>query len=257
MENASPSSLPKAAGGGSSSTADPSEKPRFSVRRLLPIMLIAAGFVAFFAFGLDDLITFEALKAHREVLMDWTGGHFFLASVAFIGGYVAVVALSLPVAVLLTPIAGFLFGTWLGALYSLLAATLGATVVFLAARYAFAALVEAKAGPWLRKMEAGFRADAFNYMLVLRLVPLFPFWLVNLVPAVLGVRLGTYVLGTALGMVPGAVVYAGVGAGLGTVFAAGGTPDLAIVFEPQVLLPLLGLSALSLMPVAYKKWRKA
>lgn len=232
-------------------------KSRFSGRRLLPIALIVAGFAAFFVLGLDDLVSFEALRTHHADLMAWTEGHFVLASLALIGVYAAVVALSLPVAILLTPIAGFLFGTWLGALYSLLAATLGAAAVFLAARYAFADLVEAKAGPWLRKMEAGFRADALNYMLVLRLVPLFPFWLVNLVPAVLGVRLGTFVLGTALGMVPGAVVYAGVGAGLGAVFDAGGTPNFAIVFEPRILLPLLGLSILSLVPVAYRKWRKA
>lgn len=231
--------------------------PRLSLRRLLPIGVIAAGFVAFFVFGLDDLVTFEALKTHRADLLAWTEGHFVLASLSFLGVYVLVVALSLPVAVLLTPVAGFLFGTWLGAAYSLLAATLGASVIFLAARYACADLVEAKAGPWLRKMEAGFRDDALNYLLVLRLVPLFPFWLVNLVPAVLGVRLGTFVLGTALGMIPGALVYAGVGAGLGEVFSAGGTPDFTIVFEPHILLPLIGLSLLSLLPVAYKKWRKA
>ena len=248
--------MSKLAGPSLKSPSPAASTPGLSWRRVAPIGLIAAGFVAFFALGFDDFLSFDVLRTHHEALAAWTAGHFVLASLAFLCAYVVVVVLSLPIAVLLTPVGGFLFGTWLGGLYSLAAATVGATVVFLAARYAFADAVEARAGPWLKRMEDGFREDAFNYMLVLRLVPLFPFWLVNLVPAVLGVGLGTYVAGTAIGMVPGALVYAGVGAGLGAVFADGGTPNLSIVFEPAVLWPLIGLSVLSLVPVAYKKWRR-
>ena len=236
----------------------PSGSPRrFSMRRLLPLAVIAAGFGGFFALGLNDFVSFDALQTHRGTLMAWTESHYALSVVGFIGVYTVVVALSLPVAVLFTPVAGFLFGTLLGAAYSVVAATIGATAVFLAARYAVADWVESKAGPTLRKMEDGFREDAFNYLLVLRLVPIFPFWLVNLVPAVLGVRLSTYVLGTALGIIPGGLVYASVGNGLGAVFEAGGTPDFNVILKPDILFPLLGLAALSLVPIAYKKWKKA
>jgi len=110
-----------------------------------------------------------------------------------------------------------------------------------------------RAGPWISRLEAGFQENALSYLLVLRLVPLFPFWLVNLVPAFLGVPLTTYVLGTFVGIIPGSFVYASVGNGLGSVFDAGGAPDLTIIFEPEILLPIIGLSLLALIPVAYKK----
>jgi uncharacterized membrane protein YdjX (TVP38/TMEM64 family) len=105
----------------------------------------------------------------------------------------------------------------------------------------------------MRRMEEGFRADALSYLLVLRLIPIFPFWLVNIVPAFLGVPLRTYVLGTLIGIIPGSFVYASVGNGLGAVFDAGQTPDLGIVFEPAILLPIVGLAVLALLPVAYRK----
>lgn len=229
---------------------------RFCARRFLPLAVIAVGFVGFFAFGLDDYVSLEALRTHREDVLIWTHAHYPLALLAFFAAYVAVVALSLPVAVLFTPVAGFLFGTWVGASVSVVAATAGATIIFLAARFAAADVIKAKAGPRFRKMEDGFQENALSYLLVLRLVPLFPFWLVNLVPAVLGVRTGTYILGTAVGIVPGGVVYASVGNGLGAVFAEGGDLDMGVIFQPAVLLPLLGLAVLSLTPIAYKKWKK-
>jgi uncharacterized membrane protein YdjX (TVP38/TMEM64 family) len=133
--------------------------------------------------------------------------------------------------------------------------TLGAVCVFLAARTAFGNLLRAKAGPALRRMEAGFRDSAFSYMLFLRLIPLFPFWLVNLVPAFLGVSLRTYVVATFVGVIPGALVYASLGNGLGAILDAGGEPDLGIVFQPNILLPLLALAVLALAPVAYKKFK--
>ena len=134
-------------------------------------------------------------------------------------------------------------------------ATAGATIVFLIARSALGETLRAKAGPRIRRMEEGFRADALSYLLVLRLIPLFPFWLVNIVPAFLGVPVRTYVLGTFIGIIPGSFVYASVGNGLGAVFEAGGTPDLGIIFEPAILLPIVGLAVLALLPVAYRKVR--
>jgi uncharacterized membrane protein YdjX (TVP38/TMEM64 family) len=104
-------------------------------------------------------------------------------------------------------------------------------------------------------MEEGFHENALSYLLVLRLIPIFPFWLINIVPAFLGVALGTYVLGTFIGIIPGSLVFASVGNGLGAVFDAGQTPDLGIIFEPQIIGPILGLAVLALLPIAYRKFR--
>ena len=169
--------------------------------------------------------------------------------------YAAVVALSVPGGAILTIAGGFLFGIVPGALYVLVGATAGATIVFLIARTALGDALRARAGPRIRRMEEGFRRDALSYLLVLRLIPLFPFWLVNIVPAFLGVPLSTYVLGTFVGIIPGSLVFASVGNGLGAVFDAGGTPDLGVIFEPAVLLPIVGLAVLALLPVAYRKLR--
>jgi uncharacterized membrane protein YdjX (TVP38/TMEM64 family) len=134
-------------------------------------------------------------------------------------------------------------------------ATVGATIVFLIARTALGDALRARAGPRVRRMEEGFRSDALSYLLVLRLIPIFPFWLVNIVPAFLGVALRTYVLGTFIGIIPGSFVYASVGNGLGAVFEAGGTPDLGIVFQPAILLPIVGLAVLALLPVGYRRYK--
>jgi len=160
-----------------------------------------------------------------------------------------------PGAVWATLAGGFVFGTAVGGIYVITGATLGATAIFLIARYALADMLRRKAGAAIRKMEAGFNENALSYMFVLRLVPLFPFWLVNLVPAFLGVPLRTYVIGTFFGIMPGSLVYVSVGAGLGSVFEQGGSPDLGIIFTPEVLLPILGLAALSLVPVFYKRFK--
>jgi uncharacterized membrane protein YdjX (TVP38/TMEM64 family) len=156
-----------------------------------------------------------------------------------------------PGAAILTIAGGFLFGTWVGGLCAVIGATLGATAIFLAARAGLAGLAH-RAGRFVEKLEAGFRADAFNYLLVLRLVPIFPFWLINLVPALVGVRLPTYMLATFLGIVPGTFVYASLGNGLGSLVEE---PDLAIIFKPRLFLPIVGLALLALVPVGYKHWR--
>ena len=171
------------------------------------------------------------------------------------GTYIIAVAISIPGAVILSLIGGFLFGIILGTLYVIISATIGATIIFLAARSAFHALLLAKATPWLEKMEKGFQKNALQYLLFLRLIPLFPFWLVNIVPALLNVRLRTYIIATFFGIIPGVLVYVSVGNGLDTLFQTGQTPDLGIIFKPAILLPLLGLAILSLIPVIFKKWK--
>lgn len=223
------------------------------VARAVPVIVVVAAIGAFFALGLDRYLTFEALKDNRAFLQDWTQEHGVLAAVVFIAAYCVMVALSLPGAVWATLAGGFVFGTWMGGLYVVIGATLGALLIFLIARYALADFFRAKTGNAVKRMEAGFNDNALSYMFVLRLIPLFPFWLVNLVPAFLGVSVRTYIIGTFFGIMPGSLVYASVGNGLGAVFEEGGTPDLGIIFNPEVLLPILALAALSLVPVIYKK----
>jgi uncharacterized membrane protein YdjX (TVP38/TMEM64 family) len=164
-----------------------------------------------------------------------------------------VVAFSLPGGAVMTITGGFLFGWLGGGLIVIVGATVGATALFLIARTAIGGFLEAKAGPFLLKMEDGFRQNALSYLLVLRLIPIFPFWLVNLVPAFLGVSTTTYITATFFGIIPGTFVYASVGNGLGALFDAGDDPDLGIIFEPQFLAPLLGLAVLAIIPVVYKK----
>jgi uncharacterized membrane protein YdjX (TVP38/TMEM64 family) len=224
-----------------------------AIRRLAPLAILLVAIGAFFALGLHDYLSFEALRQHREQLLVLVGQHPFLAPLAFTAVYAAVVALSVPGGAILTIAGGFLLGIVSATLCVLVGATVGATIVFLIARTALGDALRAKAGPRIRRMEEGFRQDALSYLLVLRLIPIFPFWLVNIVPAFLGVPVRTYVLGTFVGIIPGSFVYASVGNGLGAVFDAGGTPDLGIIFEPAILLPIVGLAVLALLPVAYRK----
>ena len=224
-----------------------------AARRLLPILVLVAGLVVFFALGLDRYVSFEALRENREWLVAQVERHGVLATVAFTLIYMVVIAFSIPGGAVLTMTAGFLFGTLVAAGCAVVGGTAGAVILFLAARTAFADILRARAGPGMRRMEAGFRENALSYLLVLRLIPLFPFWLVNLVPAFLGVSLRTYVVGTFFGIIPGTLVYASLGNGLGAILDAGENPDLGVIFEPAVLLPILALAALAMLPVISKK----
>ena len=148
-----------------------------------------------------------------------------------------------------------MFGPSVATAVVVIGATCGATILFLAARYAFADYLRGKAGGAMRRMEAGFNENPVSYMLILRLVPLFPFWLVNLVPAFLGVKIRVYVLSTLFGIIPGTFVYALVGDGAGAVLDAGGDLDLGIIFEPRILAPIVGLALLACIPIVYKRFR--
>ncbi len=223
------------------------------LRRFVPLAVIAAAIGAAFAFGVQDYLSFDALKENRAVLTRFVADHAVLAVVAFVAAYAAATALSLPGGAVLSITGGFLFGTLFGTVWVVIGATLGAVGIFLAARTALGNALKAKAGPWLTKMEEGFKENALSYLLVLRLVPLFPFFVVNLVPAFLGVPLRTYTLGTFLGIIPGTFVYVSVGAGLGSVFEAGGDFTPGSILTPEVVTALVGLSILSLVPVVYKK----
>lgn len=223
------------------------------IKRFLPLTVLLLAVLAAFALGLDDYVSFEQLERNRARLLDFVDRHPLLAPLVFMLIYASMIALSIPGGAILTMAGGFLFGVVAATCYVVIAATLGATVVFLIAKTALGDSLRRKAGPAMRRMEAGFRENALNYLLFLRLIPVFPFWLVNLVPAFLGVPLKTYIVATAVGIIPGSLVYASVGNGLGAVFETGGRPDLGIIFKPEIILPIIGLAVLAMLPVAYKK----
>ncbi len=229
-------------------------KSASSFGRLIPLGILIVGLIAFFALGLDDVLSFETLKQNRDVLSAWVTEYGVIAILIFMIAYILVVAFSLPGGAVMTIAGGFLFGWIAASIAIVIAATIGATLLFLAAKTALGDSLRARAGKSIQKMEAGFRENAFHYLLVLRLIPIFPFFLVNLVPAFLGVTLRTYVIATFIGIIPGTAVYASVGNGLGEIFDRGETPNLGIIFEPSILGPILGLAVLALLPVLYKKF---
>lgn len=235
---------------------DLAERRGSLARRLIPVLVLALGLALFFAFDLGRLLSLDTLREHREALVGWVERAGPLAWLAFVAVYALVVAFSIPGGLVLTVTGGFLFGPVAGGVLAVLGATAGATALFLAARYAFADALRVRAGPAIRRMEAGFNDNAMSYLLFLRLVPLFPFWLVNLVPAFLGVKLSTYIFATAIGIVPATAVFALVGDGLGAVLDAGGDLDAGVIFQPRFFGPILGLAVLALVPVLYKWLRR-
>jgi uncharacterized membrane protein YdjX (TVP38/TMEM64 family) len=224
-----------------------------SLRRFAPFALLAAGLALAVVLDLDRFLALDALREHRQQLLDLVASHAVVAALTFMAVYVAAVALSVPGASFLTIAGGFLFGWAAASAMVVVAATAGATLLFLAARSAFGGVLARRAGPAVARFEAGFRKDAFSYLLSLRLLPIAPFWLVNLVPALLGVRLSTFVLSTFIGIIPGTIVYASLGSGLGATLAAGADPDLAVALQPEILLPLLGLCILALLPAVIRR----
>ena len=219
----------------------------------MPAVVLVAGLALFFVFDLGRFLSLEALKLHREALQMWVLEYGFLAALVYAAIYALAVSFSVPGATIITIAGGFLFGPWLATIYVVTAATVGATAVFLAAKFALGDFLRERAGSAIERMEAGFRENEVSYMLILRLVPLFPFWLVNLVPAFLGVRTGVYVLCTLVGIIPGSFVYTLVGDGAGAVLDEGGDLDLGIIFEPRFLAPIVGLVVLACIPVIYKR----
>lgn len=239
-------------------------------RRILPLVAIVvlAG-AAYIVSG--GGVSLESLVRHRAAIDDFVASHRMLAIFVYVGIYITVVAVSLPGAALLTITGGFLFGIAVGASAAVISATVGATLIFLVARTALGEPLLRRAGPRATQLARGFREDAFSYLLFLRLVPAFPFFLVNLVPAFAGVRLGLFVVATAIGIIPGAIVFALAGAGLDSMIAAQKNSydqciaatgaDCRLVFEPadvltpQLIAALVALGLLALMPVAVKFWR--
>ena len=228
---------------------------RDALRRLAPVAVIVALIVAFFALGLDRYLTLETLHDNDVALHTLVAAHPLLSGLTFMAAYAVIIGLSLPGGAIMTTSGGFLFGLWLGAALSVVGASAGAIAIFLIARAIAGDLLRTRAGPFLARMAAGFKRDAFNYLLFLRLVPLFPFWAVNLAPALLDVRLRPFAAATIIGIIPGALAYASVGDSLGRYFAAGTAVPFSKVFSPEMIAIRVGLALLALLPVAIR-WRQ-
>lgn len=225
-----------------------------ALMRYLPLALIAV-VAAIGAFTLRDYLSFDALRDNREALIAFRDSNYLLTALVFVAAYVVIVAFSLPGATVATLTGGFLFGLFPGVLYNVSAATLGAVVIFLAAQWGLGARLKERMDAsegMVRKIKAEIDDNQWSMLFFIRLVPVVPFFVANLLPAFLGVPLFRFVISTFFGIMPGALVFTSVGAGLGAVFARGESPDLGIIFEPHILLPILGLCVLSLLPVAIK-----
>ena len=226
--------------------------------RFLPLLLLALLVVVILVSGVTRYLNLDALRTHEAALRSFIGAHRFLALATFIGLYVVATASSLPGATILTLAGGYLFGTWLGGGATVIGATLGAIVVFFAVRTSLGAVLREKAersGGKLKAVIDGVEAGAFGYILTLRLIPLAPFWLVNVAAALAGAPLRAYAVATLLGIMPATFIYSGIGAGIGAVVARGQTPNLGVIFEPRILLPLVALGLLSLATTLFQRFR--
>lgn len=222
--------------------------------RFIPLFLLMCG-AALVLWQFGDYLRFEALSANREALLTWRAAHPVLAMVGFVAVYMGIVGLSLPGAAVASLTGGFLFGLFPGTVLNMLGATLGGVVIFAAVRAGFgdrlAARMDAADGP-VARIKAGLDANQWSMLFLIRLVPLVPLFAANLIPALLGVPIGRFVVSTFLGIIPGALVYTGIGAGLGQTFDRGEAPDLSIIFSPHILLPILGLCALAALPIGLR-----
>lgn len=224
------------------------------MKRAAPIAVIAVALGLFFALGLHRYFTLDALRENREALRGWVDAAPVRAMLIFIIAYAAAVAISFPGASILTIFGGFLFGLWPGTPLIVFAATLGATIVFIAAKRATGDALSKRAGGFAKRMEKGFRDGELSYMFILRLAPVFPFWAVNIAAGLMGVRVRNFLIGTGLGIIPGSFVYASIGAAADAAFEAGEDITLAgVLFKPETLIPIAGLIALAVIPLFLKR----
>lgn len=225
------------------------------VKRWWLLILILGLLITFYSLGLGEYLSFASLKKYQNDLITWTDENYLLTVLIYCIIYTISVAISVPGAVILTLLGGFLFGPIFGTVYVVISASLGAILLFLAVKRAFAEQIANKASTWVSKMQKGFKEDALAYLFTLRLIPLFPFWAVNIVPALLGVNLKTYCIATFFGIIPGSAIYVAIGSGLSKTIASNKEPNLKIIFEPHILLPLIALAIIALTPSIYKKFK--
>jgi len=232
--------------------------PKSALSRRLPILVIGAAALVGAVFFRDEL-SFATLSANRDALIAFRDANYLLSVTVFVAAYTAIVGLSLPGATVATLTGGFLFGTFPGVFFNVSGATLGATLIFLAVRSGFgeslSARIDSSEGA-VHRIKTGLEQNQWSMLFLIRLVPAVPFFVANLIPALLAVPLHRYIITTFLGILPGGLVFTSIGAGLGDVFASGGEPDLGVLLRPNYLLPLLGLCALALLPVVIKAARR-
>lgn len=225
--------------------------------RLLPLVLVAAALALVFGTGLNRYVSLDFLQAQRQMLLAYVGEHPILGLGVYTLAYAVMVALSVPGALIMSMSGGFLFGAWVGSAAAVTGMTIGATAMFLVARSAIGDFLKrhTPAGGVVQRVEAGVKANAFAYLLILRLLPAVPFWLCNIASGFVSIPLKTYVAATILGVIPSTFIYASIGSGLGHVFDRGETPNLGLILDPAVMFPLFGLAALSVLPLVYHAWR--
>ncbi|WIY27315.1 TVP38/TMEM64 family protein [Parasedimentitalea psychrophila] len=228
-----------------------SDDPKRPIIRHLPLLIVLSVAVIG-AFTLRDYLSFETLRDNRESLLAYRDQNFWGLAALFIGVYILIVAFSLPGAAVASVTGGFLFGLVAGTLFNITAATIGAAAIFLAARWGLGEMLTAKleaSEGRLQSFKTGLRENEVSVLLLIRLVPAVPFFVANLLPALVGVRFRTFLWTTALGIIPGGIVFTWIGVGLGEVFDRGGEPDLSLLWEPHIIGPILALSALAALPI--------
>ena len=231
------------------------EQDRSGWTRLWPLAALLAAFALAWAFGLFRYVSLDALAEYRDALAQLVADRPVTAALLYLAAYACAVAVSIPAGPVLTMAGGLLFGRWLGTALALPAATAGACALFLVVRSALAPAVARRAGPSMERLRPGLERDGFWYLLSLRLLPVVPYPVGSIAPALVGMPFLPFAAATALGILPGTVLFAGIGAGLGEVFTRGDRPDASVVFSPPVLIPLLGLAGLSLAAMWFRRRR--
>lgn len=225
------------------------------LKKWLLLVLLVIAFIAFFYFDLYQYLTFATLKKYQSFAQHWTQIHYAQAVGLYLLVFIILIACTIPCATFMALIGGFLFGAW-GILYAVMGTTLGGLVLYLAVRSAFGKSYVAKSTGWLKAIEKGFQKNAFNYLLMMRLVPIFPCWISNISAGALNIPIKTFLTATVLGVFPATLIYALLGRGLDAFFQGEKTPNLNIILTPSLFFPLLGLAVISLIPVFYKKFKK-
>ena len=221
------------------------------MRRIVPLLILLCLAVAAFLLLRDT--GWDSLARHQQQITDWVARHQLAAAALYCLAYLLTAALSLPHGALLTTMGGLLFGPVAGCALSITGATIGASILLCVVRTAFASTLDRHRGRIPEAMRLRLARDGFSYLLALRLLPVVPFWLVNLAAAVAGLRLAVFIPATLIGIAPASFILSSIGAGIGTVLAEGRTPDLSLLFAPRILLPFLGLAALSLLPALLRR----
>jgi len=225
------------------------------LRRWSLLALIILGLACVIYFRLYEYLNYQNLTNYHHLLLSWTKAHYLSTVLSYIFIYILIITLSIPGNFFMTLTGGLIFGP-IAIIYVVLSATIGSTLIFMAIRTAVGEWLAKKVRGSIKKFEKGFQQDAFNYLLMLRLLPFFPFWMVNICAALLNVRLRTFITATFIGIIPGALVYVLLGNSFNTLLNSKQTPNFNILFSPAIFIPLCGLAILAVFPVIYKRYRK-